>query len=339
MIYIKWGCAVGVLVSAVPNGLFAGGSRELKALVSASPVGDLVTTVKSAFPAATGAINVINFFYGLLHPQDWAPITTIIFVVCTIIVMKGSQALPKSFPPGMEVIIATAAATVYSMYFDYSGGVVGEIPALDPDAGISLLGGWIRLPVEIVDVKGLVTDVPIVERFGNSWIMLMVSASLFAAVNFLSIMGIASGFEAEDDIPWSAPRELIAQGVSCGVAGAVGSAPVSGSMSRSLVSRMTGTTSQMACLVTALFWIYLLPFMSIMSPTPKAALSAVIVSAVLKTVVLPKDLLKLQGLDAVIGWSTGIATALTSPTIGFGAGLVLYSAVSMLKGKEKHKTA
>lgn len=328
-----------MLVSAVPNGLFAGGSRELKALVSESPVGDVVTAIKSNFPAATGAVNVTNFFYGLLHPMDWAPVTAIIFVLCTAFVMKGSQILPKSFPPGMEVIVATAAATLYSMYCDYEGGIVGEIPELDPDSGISLFGGSIRIPVEIVDVKGLVTDVPIVERcFGNSWIMLMVSASLFAAVNFLSIMGIASGFEAENDIPWSAPRELIAQGVSCGVAGAVGSAPVSGSMSRSLVSRMTGTTSQMACLVTALFWIYLLPYMSIMSPTPKAALSAVIVSAVIKTVLLPKDLLKLSGLDAVIGWSTGITTALTSPTIGFGAGLVFYLILSSLKGK-KPKTA
>jgi len=49
-------------------------------------------------------------------------------------------------------------------------------------------------------------------------------------------MGIASGFETENGIPWSAERECIAQGVACGVAAAVGSAPVSGSMSRSLVS-------------------------------------------------------------------------------------------------------
>lgn len=336
----KWGCSVGVLVSAVPNGLFAGGSRELKALVSESPVGDVVSSIKSTFPAATGAVSVANFFFGLLHPLDWAPVTAIMFFFCTVVVMKGPQFLPKSFPPGMEVIFATAVATLYSIYCDYEGGVVGEIPELDPDAGITLFGGAIRIPVEVVNVKELVTDVPIVERcFGESWIMLMISASLFAAVNFLSIMGIASGFEAENDIPWSAPRELVAQGVSCGVAGMVGSAPVSGSMSRSLVSRMTGATSQMACLVTALFWIYLLPYMSIMSPTPKAALSAVIVSAVLKAVVIPKDLLKLSGLDSMIGWMTGITTALTSPTIGFGAGLFYYFSLSLFKGKERKEKA
>jgi MFS superfamily sulfate permease-like transporter len=326
-------------VSAVPNGLFASGDTELRGLAGGSPAGDYIRAIKNGFPAATGAVSVTNFFYGLLHPLDWAPVTAFLFVICTAIVTKGPKILPKSFPPGLEVIIATAGATLYSIYFDYKGRVVGDIPQLDPDAGIVLFGGMIRVPIEILDLKELVTQVPIVERFGSSWVMLMVSASLFAGVNFLSIMGIASGFEAEDNIPWSAPRELLAQGVSCGVAAAVGSAPVSGSLSRSLVSRMTGTTSRMACLVTALLWIYCLPYMSIMSPTPKAALSAVIVSAVLSTVVLPKDLFRLQGLDVIAGWGTGIATALTSPTIGFGAGLALYFVLSLVKGMGKQKRA
>merc|ERR1712183_421232 len=138
-------------------------------------------------------------------------------------------------------------------------------------------------------------------------------------------MGIASGFETENGIPWSAPRELIAQGGSCLVAASVGSAPVSGSMSRSLVSRMTGTTSQLACILTALIWIIAMPFMSIMSPTPKSALSAVIVSAVLKSVVVPKSLMELKGINFVVGWGTAILTAVTSPTLGFGLGLVLYA--------------
>ena len=100
---------------------------------------------------------------------------------------------------------------------------------------------------------------------------------------------------------------------------------------------MTGTTSQMSCLVTALCWIYLLPYMSVMSPTPKAALSSVIVSAVLKSVVMPKDLNKLTGLDFVAGWGTAIATALTSPTQGFGGGLILYYALTPLRSEAKEK--
>jgi MFS superfamily sulfate permease-like transporter len=94
---------------------------------------------------------------------------------------------------------------------------------------------------------------------------------------------------------------------------------------------MTGTTSQLACIVTALCWIYLQPYMTIMTPCPKAALSAVIVSAVIRGIVAPKDLLKLQGAAAlVVGWGTGILTAFTSPTAGFGAGMVLYYVIDRL---------
>jgi len=222
-----------------------------------------------------------------------------------------------------------------SMKFDYPGNIVGEIPQLDPDAGINL--GPIRIPVSLLSPQDLM-NAPVVERFGGSYITLIISASLFAAVNFLSIMGIASGFEAENGIKWSAPRELVAQGVACGVAGVVGSAPVSGSMSRSLVSRMAGTTSQMSCMVTALIWIYMMPYMSVMSPTPQAALAAVIMSAVVKSVVFPKDLMAMKGTDFIVGWGTGVGTAVTSPTLGFGIGLILVAITSVFKNK-KEKSA
>ena len=331
----KWGCAVGVVASAMPNGLFTKGSKELKALVAVSEAAGFVNYVKTNFPAATGAVAVTNLLYGITHPQDWGMIAAPLFILCTAFVMKGPKFLPKSLPPGTEVIIATALATAMSMKFDYPGSIVGEIPQLDPDAGLQL--GPIKIPITVLNLQDL-KDAPVLDQFNGSYVKLIISASLFAAVNFLSIMGIASGFEAENGIKWSAPRELIAQGFACGVAGIAGSAPVSGSMSRSLVSRMAGTTSQFSCMVTALIWIYMMPYMTIMSPTPQAALAAVIMSAVVKSVVFPKDLMAMKGTDFIIGWGTGIGTAVTSPTLGFGIGLILVAVTSLFKTK-KEKTA
>lgn len=325
----KWGCSYGVLVSALPNGLFAKGAKELKTLVAASEFwGAIVNELKSQVPAATGAVNVASFFYSLSHPWEWSVLPTLLFVTGTWFVMNGNKILPTFLPPGSEVIIATGVATVYSKNFDYPGDTVGEIPSVE--AGISI-GGFI-LPVEVLDFQSIL-NAPLVERFGG-YPLLFISATLFAAVNFLSIMGIASGFESEDGIEWSAPRELLSQGGACLVASLVGSAPVSGSMSRSLVSRMTGTTSQLACMVTALIWIFMLPYMNIMSPTPKAALSAVIVSAVVKAVLVPKDLMRLVGLDALTGWTTGVITAVTSPTLGFGFGLGMHFILSLFRPKK-----
>ena len=330
----KWGGAVGVLVSALPNGLFAKGEKEIKGLVATDELwGWVVRELKSRVPAATGAVNLANIMFALTHPKEWAIDATILFLIGTWFVMKGKKILPSFLPPGTEVILVTAAATIYSMRFDYSGGVVGEIPDMDPDAGMKI--GSITLPVELLDFQK-VLDAPIDAQFGG-FPALFISASLFAAVNFLSIMGIASGFEAENGIAWSAPREMIAQGVACGAAALVGSAPVSGSMSRSLVSRMTGTTSQLACMVTAMIWIFMLPYMSIMAPTPKAALSAIIVSAVVQSVCIPKDLLKLSGIDGLLAWLTGIVTAVTSPTLGFAFGLCIYYFASPFNPKKEKK--
>jgi len=319
----------------MPNGLFTKGSSELKALVMQSGAASFVAYMKSNFPAATGAVSVTNLLYAITHPGDWGMIAAPLFIICTAFVMKGSNYLPKSFPPGTEVIIATALATIMSMKFDYPGNVVGEIPQLDPDAGINL--GPFKIPVSIMNPADLFAA-PVVERFGGSYVSLIISATLFAAVNFLSIMGIASTFEVENGVKWSAPRELIAQGFSCGVAGFTGSAPVSGSMSRSLVSRMAGTTSQVSCMVTALIWIYMMPYMSVMSPTPQAALAAVIMSAVVKSVVKPTALMAMKGTDSIVGWGTGVGTAVTSPSIGFGIGLLLVAVTSVFKTK-KEKTA
>ena len=320
------------MASALPNGLFAKGSSELKQHVANSFAAGFVTWCKTNIPAATGAVSVTNVLYAMMSPVVWSVIPALIFVVCTTFVMQAPKFLPKSLPTGTEVIIATAAATLYSIHANYTGNVVGEIPELDPEAGLSL--GPLKIPVSFLNINDVI-DAPVLERFGGSYPSLIISATLFAAVNFLSIMGIASVFEQENGIAWSPPRELAAQGAVCGVAAVVGSAPVSASLSRSLVSRMAGTTSCMSAVVTSLLWIYLMPYMSVMSSTPQAALSAIIMSAVIKSVVFPKDLLAMKGSDFIIGWGTALATAFTSPTIGFGLGLVLYFAVGLLKPKVK----
>ena len=78
-----------------------------------------------------------------------------------------------------------------------------------------------------------------------------------------------------------------------------------------------------------------MPYMSIMTPTPKAILSSVIVSAVVKSCVYPKDLMNLKGVDAIVGWATGIVTSVTSPTLGFAFGLAIFGVTYPLRPAEK----
>lgn len=320
----KWGSSVGVLCAAIPNGLLVRGASTLKSIVTESEtMSGYLSALKENFPAAIGATSVSKIFFVLTQPQLWALVPSVLFLACTIFVMRGKSMLPKGLPPGTEVIIVTIAATIFSINSNYEGGVVGAVPPMDSSKGIALFNGKLVIPIEVLDIRSLLFEVPLVERFGGSYLVLILSAFIFASVSFLQIVSIASSFETENDLGWSPTREVFAQGIACSIAGITGSAPVGGSLSRSLISRMAGATSQVACIITALSWICLQPYMSIMSSTPKAALSAVIVSAVIKGVLQPKALMKMKGIDSIIGWGTGIATMMASPTAGFAVGLLL----------------
>jgi MFS superfamily sulfate permease-like transporter len=363
----KWGCEMGVLTSAVPGGLYyytttTLSSSSIKEQITNSYFGLLATSVQYYIPDATGISGVINMTYAILHPKTWDIDAFIIFINCIIFIMYAKDYfLPRWTPPGSEVILATIAATIFSIYTNYEGAIVGDIPS---STSSSLLegGGFAKLldssfwttcqengllstmtevlPIQefITHVKRLIS-VPLIERsFDGSIITLFVTATVFSAVNYLSIVAISSGFEKDDNVPWNPNRELVAQGVSNIVSGLVGGAPVSGSMSRSLISRMSGATSRVACIVTSLIWIYMMPYMSVMSYTPKAALSAVIVSAVLMNVINPTKLLSLCGIEFIVGLGTAFVSAIVNPTMGFVLGCVLHYSIHMgMDTKKKMK--
>lgn len=323
----KWGTGIGVLCSAVPNGFLLKGNSTLNLIISdhesAAQLRVYLGFLRNTFPIAKGALTVTKTIYLLTSPHHWSLFPSAILFLCTACVMKGSQYLPKYLPPGSDVILVTAAATIFSLKTNYEGAVIGQIPVASNEQGSIL-------PFEF-DTSILSHTPIIVDRcFNGSILYLFFSAAVFSSINFLSIIGVASAFEAENNIPWSPTRELAAQGVANCVAGCTGSAPVGGSLSRSLVSRMTGATSSLSSIITALCWIWLLPYMSFMSSTPKSALSAVIISAVIKSILYPKDLLRMNNfIDKLSGWCTGIAICLTSPTVGFTFGIMLYNTLKI----------
>ena len=176
----KWGCALGVLIAALPNGLFLQGSSELKVRASNSALlQNYIAPYKSLFP---GWNNVSNVLYGLLQPWAWGIVPTLMFVVGTAFVMNSKHVLPEFLPPGTDVILVTAAAALYSKFTKYTGDIVGDIPAIDPDAGISLFGVF-RIPVELMNFKNTLSA-PLVQQFGGSFVLLSLSGLLFAAVNY-----------------------------------------------------------------------------------------------------------------------------------------------------------
>jgi hypothetical protein len=52
---------------------------------------------------------------------------------------------------------------------------------------------------------------------------------------------------------------------------------------------------------------------------------------------MPTKLLALKGTDFIVGVGTAATTAITSPTLGFGAGMVLYILINIVAGNDSKK--
>ena len=81
--------------------------------------------------------------------------------------------------------------------------------------------------------------------------------------------------------------------------------------------------------------IVLLPYAYLMKDTPKAALAAVVIAAVGPGVCRPKAVLKLGAADALVAWSTALASVVADPTTGFCLGLAFAALVSTVAPKKK----
>lgn len=162
-----------------------------------------------------------------------------------------------------------------------------------------------------------------VEQLGG-WMSACVSAIGFAAVDFLAIISIQAEMVPSGD--WGVSRELAGQGIACIVSGIAGGGPVGGSLSRSMVAKMTGAASPLMGFVCGLTTIALTAHTAgvLLAPIPQAVLAAIVLAAVLPSVLHPKDLIKLGGRDAAVAWLTVAASVLVDPMTGFMFGIAVY---------------
>jgi len=252
------------------------------------------------------------------NPLAWS-LPTLGFSVGTVALVTGAvgNRLPKAMPAGTDVVIVLVLMTAISAYTDHGSGVVGEIPAMGGADGLTLMG----VTIPLTDPRTM-PWAELATALGG-WPMLVVKSALFSVVNFLAIISVCGAFESEAGLAWSPPRELFAQGVACVAGGIGGAAPVGGSLSRSLLARKVGATSSLTAIFNGVMFITMLPFAGVLAPTPKSTLAAIVIAAVYKGVLDPKELMAFKGQAAVCGWATAAACTLIDPSTGFGIGLAI----------------
>ncbi|MCO6439649.1 MAG: sulfate permease [Nitrococcus mobilis] len=168
---------------------------------------------------------------------------------------RGAGLIVRTIPL-VVVILATLAAALLDAESIYGLAVVGTVPA--------------GLPVPSLDFLS-----------APGWRALLPSAVLIALMGYVESVSLAKVLAARRRQKVDANRELVALGMSNLAAAVVGTLPVAGGFSRSVVNFDVGARTQLAGIITAgLIGVVALFFTGWFYSLPDAVLAAIIVVAV-----------------------------------------------------------
>ena len=231
-------------------------------------------------------------------------------------------------------LCAIAALVLFKRYAPRLPGVLLTVGIL---TWISYKVGYVQLGGRVVgDVpQGLPTfSAPPLDW--QATIALVPAAFVIALISFMEAMSSAKVIAIKTRQPWDENRELIGQGLAKVAAAFCQSMPVSGSFSRSALNLASGARSSVASVVSALFVLLTLLYLTpLLYHLPKPVLAAIIMMAVLGLV----DFRSLAGAwrakrdDGLAAIVTFVATLAFAPNIqnGIITGILLSLALLLYR--------
>jgi len=240
-------------------------------------------------------------FWTLAHPGSWEPASLVLGAVTVAVIFGGRRIHP--LVPG--VLIATVVGLTFSVMTGYTGPTVGDIRVGFPPLSVDL--PWMRLPV------------------------LVLPGFVIALVGFAEAASISRVYATKERMRWSPDREFISQGAANVAAGLFGGFPVGGSFSRSSLNYLSGARTKWSGAVTGLSVLIFLPFAQILSPTPRAVLSAIVIAAVAPLIRVRHfaSLWRMSRPQAAVGWITFTFTLWLAPHIEQAVVIGILSAVTV----------
>jgi len=313
--YIELGILLALIVGVirVVLGLIRGG---VVAYLLSEPVligfvpGAAILICASQIPAALG-VNVKGdgviegAIDALVHASAWS-LTALALSAATILIMLGAPRLHRLVPGALVVVIAAIA---WSRSTAYDGATVGSVELGLPSFSFDVAPG--TMP------------------------MLVVSGLIIALVGFAEPSAIARTFATIERQPWDANKELVSQGAANLASGVSGGFPVGGSFSRSSLNRLAGAKTRWAGGITGLAVFLFLPFAGVLAPLPVAVLAAIVLVGALGLARLRPlfRLIRLSRWQAVVAWTTFVATVALAPHIEYAVllGVVIAVLVHLIR--------
>ncbi len=205
-------------------------------------------------PAAAG-----NLFLRLGHLVPVLtrtnPVTVAVSVICLTVLFVGARRAPR-VPWGLILLVGGIVASQLLDLAAHDVAVVGPVPSGLP-------------PLSVPTVPGDLVD------------ELVIGGGAIALVGLAEGLSAARLFATKGGYRVSSDTEFVAAGASNIAAGLSGGLGVAGSLSKTAASDRAGGRTQVAGLVTAgIVVLTLFTVASLLSPLPKAVLSAIVVNAV-----------------------------------------------------------
>lgn len=307
--YVALAAILALLVGAVRIAIGLLRLGDIAYLMSRTVVVGFTTAaailiVASQLPAALGvtanASNpLVSAASAIARPEAWslAAIVVTLAVVATVI---GARRLGPLVP---GALVALVGATAIGTFLDYPAAVLGPIRL---DLGLDLA----------IEPSAL----------GS----LVVPALVIALIGFAEPAAIARKYAAMDREGWDPNREFVAQGAANIAAGLSGGFPVGGSFSRTALGHLAGARTRLAAVFTSLTVVALLPFVGLLAQMPIAALSGVVVAAVISLVdvVGLGSYWRISRPQFAVALVTFVATLAFAPHVEYGVVLGVVAAVA-----------
>ena len=187
----------------------------------------------------------------LSRPGQWDAVAIGVGVAMVAVILLGRRwgpRFPGALVGGIGALLLSSAGVI-------SITEVGPVPSGLPPLRLDL--PWSDLP------------------------RLLVPGAVIALVGFAEAASISRRYATEDRQVWNPDREFVGQGLANLAAGAFNGYPAGGSFSRSSLNRLSGARSRWSGVLTGLMVLTIMPFASVLSDLPKAALAGLVVTSVL----------------------------------------------------------
>ncbi|MFD1037299.1 SulP family inorganic anion transporter [Virgibacillus byunsanensis] len=255
-----------------------------------------------------------NFFYYLIEIANHIPKANIFSVGIGLGSLFILLVLKKKFTVSPGPFIVLIASIIIVDYFNLH------------KKGVDIIG---EIPQELPSMSMHTTTF-------DTILLLVPIALMIGFISFIESYAIGKTLANKKNEELNPNQELIGLGLANVTSSFVGAIPVAGAISRSAVNYQSGAKSNLSLLITAIFMllsiIYLTP---LFYHLPKAALAAIIIIAVSNLINFKNFIiyLKYKSTDAAIYLATFIATLLIDIFIGLVIGICLSLLVTWIKKK------